>query len=285
MNDTTTENHDSSNSTTANTTSSSTSSSSSSTPITVESIRWQFSSWIVRIQQNVSIETIRPLTVFLGLRNATPTTTDYKNDNNNNNNDDVTTLSNPPSMALLLQTVIAPNAYTTPNGSTYRSTYDMIQSRMQDNLTYYRSNYVFIVAMTSLVIVLMHPSMIVTGLVVYGLYVLHLYLIRHEVMLVRSSNLSIQTLLTVPQRLYFFGSIALLLILVTCIIPTLIIIIISSMIVLTHAILRNSHNTVSSDMSSSSSQRSSTKSYINHHQNTGNNSIHNDEVDPLLSSV
>ena len=284
MNDTTTDNHDSSNSTTANTTSSSTSSSSS-TPITVESIRWQFSSWIVRIQQNVSIETIRPLTVFLGLRNATPTTTDYKNDNNNND-DDVTTFSNPPpSMALLLQTVIAPNAYTTPNGSTYRSTYDMIQSRMQDNLTYYRSNYVFIVAMTSLVIVLMHPSMIVTGLVVYGLYVLHLYLIRHEVMLVRSSHLSIQTLLTVPQRLYFFGSIALLLILVTCIIPTLIIIIISSMIVLTHAILRNSHNTVSSDMSSSSSQRSSTKSYINHHQNTGNNSIHNDEVDPLLSSV
>jgi PRA1 family protein len=224
--------------------------------VSVESLRLQFSAAIVRIHHHVSIETIRPLTVFLGLQNA-------------NHIDDDDTTSTEAFGAERMPT-IAPNAYSTPNGSTYRRTYEMIQLRVQDNLSYYLSNYAFIVVMTSIVVVLMHPSMIVTGLLVYGLFLGHTYLIRHEVIL--WGNVSIQTILTVQQRLYLFGSIGLLLILVTCVVPTLIIMTISSMIILTHAILRNNHQSL---LSSSSQRGESDKQQ---------HSINHNEADPLLSA-
>ena len=256
------------------TTTSATTTNTTNNPITIDSIRLQWSTLIVRMQQHVSIESIRPLTVFLGLTNTvtvpittstTTSTTDEELEKGHINND--------PPVTTVLQTtmIVAPDAYTTPNGK-----YEMIQLRVQRNLLYYMSNYVFIVAMTSLVIVLMHPSMIFTGFIVCGLYLLHMYWIRHEVILLRStiatgSNISIQTLLTVPQRMYILSSIAIALILLTCIIPTLLITTISSVIVFTHAILRNSNST-NNDLSFS--RRSSTKNITNE-----------DEVDPLLSSA
>jgi hypothetical protein len=221
--------------------------------VTMESTRLHLSTWLARIQHHVSIEKIRPLTVFLGLQNAASTST---------------TIETSVEEGMMRHT-IAPDAYTAPNGSTYQRTYQLIQIRIQENMSYYLSNYVFIVVMTSIVIVLMHPSMIFTGMLVYGLFLLHTYLIRHEVMILRSSNVSIQTLLTVQQRFYLIGSIAFLLVLLTCIIPTLFIITISSTIIFTHAILRNSSN--SQDISSSQ-------------RNDGNqNNNDGSEVDPLLS--
>lgn len=224
------------------------------TEMTVESLRLQFSAAIVRIHHHVSIETIRPLTVFLGLQNA------------NHNDADASTVA----FGTEKMPTIAPNAYSTPNGSTYRRTYEMIQLRVQDNLSYYLSNYAFIVVMTSIVVVLMHPSMLVTGLLVYGLFLGHTYLIRREVIL--WDNVSIQTILTLQQRFYLFGGFGLLLILVTCVVPTLIIMTISSMIILTHAILRNNHQS----LLSSSSQRGESDKHSNHENN--------DEADPLLSA-
>ena len=221
----------------------------------MESTRLHLSTLLVRIQHHVSIDKIRPLTVFLGLQNASSTT---------ENTAQVTSIEE--------GMMIAPDAYTAPNGSTYQRTGEIIQIRIRDNMSYYLSNYAFIVVMTSIVIVLMHPSMIFTVMLVYGLFVLRTYLIRHEVMILCSSNISIQSLLTVQQRSYLFGSIALLLILVTCIIPTLFIITISSTIIFTHALLRNNSHSQDLLLSSSSQRTDSNK-----------NSSHEEEVDPLLS--
>ena len=260
------------------TTTSATTTNTTNNPITIDSIRLQWSTLIVRMQQHVSIESIRPLTVFLGLTNATVPITRSTATSTMDEELEKANINNDPPVTTVLQTtmIVAPDAYTTPNGK-----YEMIQLRVQRNLLYYMSNYVFIVAMTSLVIVLMHPSMIFTGFIVYGLYLLHMYWIRHEVILLRcttatGSNISIQTLLTVPQRMYILSSIAILLILMTCIIPTLLITTISGVIVFTHAILRNSNSTTSNSTNNdlSFSQRSSTKNITNE-----------DEVDPLLSSA
>jgi hypothetical protein len=224
---------------------------------TIESIRLQLSTLVARIKSHVSIDTIRPLPIFLGLQGA-----DGATGSNNN------TVS------------IAPNAFTTPIAHGTRTRIEVIQVRVNDNIAYYMSNYALIAVMTAVVVILMHPfSVIITLLIVYGLWWCHSYLLRHELILFHT--IPIHTILTVQQRFYALLLVSVTLIVITCIIPTIIFIIIAGTIVLCHAALRDTRHiqheiaTASSTISASTPQRSS-KSNIQHGDD--------DEIDPLLSS-
>lgn len=173
--------------------------------IDVESMRLYFATIFAQMRSRVSIETIRPLPVFLGL--------------------------NPGN-----ELAVAPKAFSSPLRTIDRSCPGKLQQRIKVNCTYFLSNYVLVASMTALVVALMHPGMLITVAVVYGLWWVHGFLIRHELILF---GIAVQNLMTVQQRFYVLFIITALCIAFACLVPALIFVFISTLIIVCHASLRD----------------------------------------------
>lgn len=113
---------------------------------------------------------------------------------------------------------------------------EKIKNRIQLNLAYFLSNYVLIACMTAIVVALMHPGMILFVSIVYGLWMLHAYMIRNEVVV---AGVALHALLSVQQRFYGLFVITTLVILLKCLTPALIFSSISIVLILAHAALRD----------------------------------------------
>lgn len=171
-------------------------------PIDIEVLRMRLSSIVASAKSKVSIDSLRPLPVFLGIRDA--------------------------EHGLRLSTSAFTNV-------TLRS----IPSRIQSNVDFFLSNYVLCGVMVATVVSLMHVEMIVTLAGVYGLWMLHSYLIQHSVVIF---NIPIHAVLTVQQRFYVLFCISAIAIIWVCMVPAMICMGISAVLILGHAILRNPNN-------------------------------------------
>lgn len=204
----------------------------------IESLRLQWSSFCARLQSHVSIETIRPLPEFLGLQNSPANNVQF-----------------------------SPNAFTTTpitSGGDRNVISERIRQRIRQNGAYFLSNYVLVAAMTALVILLLHPSVIIMFAFLSALWWCHGYLIRHEVVV---ASIRLHAIFPVQQRFYVLFVLSFLLILITCIIPTILFLLISGVIILSHAILRDTSH-LPSEQYDAESQLSDRK----------------EEQDPLLES-
>lgn len=170
----------------------------------IETIRMQLSALAARLQTRVSMETLRPLPVFLGI---TPT-------------------------AMCLSA----GAFTPPVRKMDKSSYGKIRSRIKLNLAYFLSNYALVAVAVGVVVALMHPSMLLFLAACAGLWSLHSLMIRQEVVVF---GLNIGNLLSIQQRFYLIFTITSIVVILKCLGPTLIFLLISSLLIVTHAFLRD----------------------------------------------
>lgn len=169
----------------------------------IESLRLHLSSWVAQIRSKISIETLRPIPVFLGIR------------------DDAESGNLRLSKSAFLASV--PPIQTIP-------------ARVHDNCDFFLSNYVLVAVMVALVVSLMHLEMIFLWGMLYGLWLAHAYLIQHSVIVF---GIGIHSILTVQQRFYLLFTISTIAIVWACMVPAIIWTGISSVLILSHAILRN----------------------------------------------
>lgn len=173
--------------------------------IDLESIRLHMSSLAARLQSRVSLDTLRPLPMFLGVN---------------------------PDMGFCLSA----GAFTPPVKKVDKATPEKISSRLQLNFKFFLTNYALVAAMVAVVVALMHPGMLFFVAVVYGLWYLHSFMIKHELLVF---GIRLHTLLSIQQRFYLLFVITTLVILWKCLLPTLTFLLISGIIILAHAFLRD----------------------------------------------
>lgn len=157
------------------------------------------------MQSRVRIETLRPLPEFLGIDPATGF-------------------------------CLSPGAFTPPVKKVDKGTPEKVQSRVKLNLAFFLTNYVVIAGMTAIVVALMHPGMIFFLGLVYGLWTLHAYMIRHEIVI---GGVRLHSLVSVQHRFYGLFALTVLVIIWKCLIPSLIFVAISGLLILLHAFLRD----------------------------------------------
>lgn len=172
---------------------------SSPAPFDIESFRLQLATITARVQSKVSVESLRPLPVFLGLRDS--------------------------SQGLHFSF----SSFSTPRTATD------IQTRLRRNADYFLSNYVLVASMVAMVVTILHYEMIMAVGIVYGLWMLHWYLIQHSVVV---GGVALHALLTVQQRFYVLFVISVVAIMWECLVPVVLIVGISALLVGVHAVLR-----------------------------------------------
>lgn len=173
--------------------------------VDIESIRLYLATSVAQLRSRVSIDTIRPLPVFLGL----------------NSGNDIS---------------VSPKAFSSPSTTLDVSCPLRIWRRVQLNFSFFLSNYALVAFMTSIVVALMHPVMLLILSIVYSLWWMHGFLIRHEVVVFGTS---IQNLMTVQQRFYVLFIFTSVVIVHECLVPFAIFLGISTLIIMTHALLRD----------------------------------------------
>lgn len=184
------------------------SSSSAAAPLDIETIRMRLANNIEILKSRVSLSTLRPLPVFLGLQEA---------------GDGV---------------FLSQDAFAPPNNLN-ADALTKIKSRVKENLSFFLTNYCLIVAMVAVVVALMHPVMLISLGIVYGLWKVHEYLLKNEVVL---GSIRVHEMLTVTQRSYLLSVISAIIIVFMCLVPTLIVVSISGFIILCHASLRDTQH-------------------------------------------
>jgi hypothetical protein len=173
--------------------------------VDIETMRMQLSTFVSRLQSRVSVDTIRPLPIFLGLNAG-------------------------------VGFCFSSSAFTPPVRKVDKSTPEKIKSRVQLNFAYFISNYALLAAMTALVVALMHPGMVLFVGIVYLLWRAHEFLIRNPLIVF---GLEVHSLLSIKQRFYFLFTMTTLVVIWKCLTPSLIFVSIASLMIVSHALLRD----------------------------------------------
>jgi len=185
------------------------------------SIKTYLTGMIVYIGSRVTMDTVRPLTMFLGITG--------------------------PSFCL------SPAAFNAPVKKLDKSTYEKFQSRLKLNFAFFLSNYALVTAGVALVTALMHPGMVISVGLIWGLWALHKFLISNELILF---GRNIGTLISISQRSTILIILTAIVILLKCLKPTMIVIAISGGMILAHALLRDPSHVTSGDFQSGNGSNS-----------------------------
>lgn len=176
--------------------------------INAESLRLHFQNMISHIQNRVSVDTIRPLHVFLGLETVGASSV-----------------------------CLSAAAFRPPNiRKMDKSVNEKVTSRMKINFSYFLSNYAVVAAFVATVIALMHPGMILMLSLLATFWTLHHFLIRNEVELF---GLALHRILSVKARSLILSVLTFVVVVWKCLKPTIFFVCISSILILLHAFLRD----------------------------------------------
>lgn len=173
-------------------------------PIDAESIRVLFESLIIRLRDQVTLDTIRPLPMFLGVSG--------------------------PSWCL------AAGAFAPPVKKVDKSFLEKIRARIRLNFAFFLSNYALVAFGVAVVVALSHPGMLLWVGGVWLLWLLHSFLISNEVILF-GKNISM--LLTIKQRSTVLSILTIVVIIWKALVPCLSFLLISGIIILSHALMRD----------------------------------------------
>jgi PRA1 family protein len=144
----------------------------------------------------------------------------------------------------------SPEAFNPPVKKLDKSTPEKFKSRLKLNFAFFLSNYALVAAGTALIIFLMHPGMLVAMAAVWGLWVLHHYLMSNEVIVF---GRNVGTLVSIPHRSNALVVLTTIVIAWKCLIPALTVVTISGLIILTHALLRDPKHIDTTNASASGS--------------------------------
>lgn len=156
--------------------------------IDFETMRLYVASVATEMQRRVSVETIRPVTAFLGI--------------------------NPSNSSCFLSA----GAFTPPVQKLDKMTVEKVKSRMKLNGAYFLSNYVLLAVMVAAVVALMHPGMICFMALCWALWSLHHFLISNQLVVF---GIPIHALLSIQQRFYILFTVTTLVVVWKCLVPTI----------------------------------------------------------------
>eukprot|EP00536_Pseudo-nitzschia_multiseries_P002008 jgi/Psemu1/322350/estExt_fgenesh1_pg.C_260064 len=182
------------------------------------------------IGSRVTMDTVRPLNMFLGITG--------------------------PSFCF------SPAAFNSPVKKMDKSTYEKFRSRLRLNFAFFLSNYALVTTGVALVTALMHPGMVISVILIWGLWALHRFLISNE-LIVFGKNIG--TLVSISHR---SNALVILTGFVTvwkCLKPTITVISISGIIIMVHALLRDPSHVTSGDFHSGSGHSGSDDDSGNSH--------------------
>lgn len=169
-------------------------------------IYFSFPHSLSKVKERVTIDTIRPLPVFLGITG--------------------------PSLCF------APDAFKPPSKKFDKNTVEKVNQRLTLNFNYFTSNYAMIFAGTCVIVTLMHPGMIIYSALVYFLWQGHKAMIENRTTLVLMEK-DICDYLTVERRekvLYIFTAWV---VIAKCFQPFLLVVTLTGVLVLFHAFMRD----------------------------------------------
>jgi hypothetical protein len=187
--------------------------------IDFETMRHYVATLASEIQGRVSLDTLRPLTAFLGI--------------------------DPSSSSCL----IAAGAFTPPVQKLDKMTLEKVTSRMKLNGAFFLSNYVLLAVMVALVVALMHPSMIFFVAVCWSLWLLHHFLISNQLVVF---GINVHSLLSIQQRFYILFTVTTVVVVMKCLVPTIYFCSISALMIFSHAFLRDPKHTENSSRNNNS---------------------------------
>eukprot|EP00537_Pseudo-nitzschia_pungens_P018300 CAMPEP_0172400864 /NCGR_PEP_ID=MMETSP1061-20121228/47781_1 /TAXON_ID=37318 /ORGANISM="Pseudo-nitzschia pungens, Strain cf. pungens" /LENGTH=257 /DNA_ID=CAMNT_0013134291 /DNA_START=132 /DNA_END=906 /DNA_ORIENTATION=+ len=173
------------------------------------------------IGSRVTMDTVRPLNMFLGITG--------------------------PSFCF------SPAAFNSPVKKIDKSTYEKFRSRLRLNFAFFLSNYALVTTGVALVTALMHPGMVISVILIWGLWALHRFLISNELILF---GRNIGTLVSISHRSTALVILTGFVLVWKCLKPTITVISISGIIILTHALLRDPSHVTSGDFHSGSGHHS-----------------------------
>ena len=130
----------------------------------------------------------------------------------------------------------SPEAFNAPVKKLDKSTPEKFKSRLKLNFAFFLSNYALVAAGTALIVFLMHPGMLIAIALVWGLWMLHYFLISNEVIVF---GRNVGTLVSISHRANVLIVITTIVLVWKCLVPAITVVAISGMIILTHALLRD----------------------------------------------
>jgi hypothetical protein len=130
----------------------------------------------------------------------------------------------------------APDAFAPPAKKIDKSTMEKFKSRLRLNFAFFLSNYVLVAALVAVVVGLMHPGMLFSLGLVWGLWMIHYYLISNEVVV---AGKNIGSFISINHRSTALMILTIIVTVWKCLKPALTFMIISSLIILSHAIMRD----------------------------------------------
>lgn len=172
--------------------------------VDLDSIRAFFPAAASELKSRVSLDTIRPLPMFMGV-------TDHA-------------------------FCFSPQAFTPPVKKIDKSSIEKSKSRLKLNFAFFLSNYVLVASGVALVIALMHPGMLISIGLLWGLWGLHHFLISNEFILF---GCNIGNLVSITHRSAFLTALTLLVVIWKCLVPTILALVVSALLILSHAIMRD----------------------------------------------
>jgi PRA1 family protein len=170
---------------------------------------------VSQIQSRVTLDTIRPLPMFLGISGQ--------------------------------NFCFSPEAFGPPMKKLDKSSPEKFKSRLRLNFSFFLSNYALVTAGVSLVIALMHPGMLLSLGFLWASWTFHHFLISNEVLIMGKN---IGTLLSLNQRSVLLSFVTVVVVVWKCLKPTITAVAISGVLVLVHAILRDPKHLDTSSTSS-----------------------------------
>jgi len=143
----------------------------------------------------------------------------------------------------------SPEAFNAPVKNLGKSTYEKFHTRLKLNFAFFLSNYALVTLGVALVTSLMHPGMVISVCLIWGLWALHTFLISNELILFGTN---IGTLISISQRSTVLIFLTVIVVAWKCLKPTITVFAISGGMILTHALLRDPSHVTTGDFHSTS---------------------------------
>lgn len=170
-----------------------------------------------KLSERISMETIRPLSLFLGVSGPTAF-------------------------------CFSPVAFSPPTRHIDKSTYEKVRSRLSLNFKFFSSNYALLVVGVTIVVSLLHPGMLLSVAILWGLWSLHYYVESNSSSSIQFPVIGkdLRDVLTKTRRSFLLTLFTTLVIIFQCLLPMLTIICISIVLILFHALMRDPRDVESS---------------------------------------
>jgi len=166
----------------------------------------------MRVRERVTIDTIRPLPMFLGLSG--------------------------PAFC------VSAGAFTPPTRHMDRTAPEKIRSRIRLNFAFFLSNYALLTCGVAIVVALLHPGMLIFLGLLWGLWSLHEFMISNE-LIVFGKNIS--SGMSIPQRSLLLSALSAFVIIWKCLAPFVVVVVVSSLMIVSHSIMRDPKHIESSN--------------------------------------